>query len=74
MPFNTPVNWLFNDVRCYYWLFWLRNWRFSTSSCKGVIVSLSKNKDIQSRALMKMPTSFPSTEEFCLDILKQISL
>ena len=31
---------------------------------------LSKDKSIQSRALMKMPTSFPSMKEFCLDILK----
>ena len=25
-----------------YWQFWLKNWRFSTNSCKGFIVSVRK--------------------------------
>ena len=33
-----------------------------------------KQKQIQSGALMKMPTSFHSMEEVCLDVLKLISL
>ena len=35
-----------------------------------LIFILSKNKGFQSGALLKMPTSFPSMEEFCLDIQK----
>ena len=34
------------------------------------IFILSKNKGFQSGALQKMATSFPSMEEFCLDIQK----
>ena len=35
-----------------------------------LIFILSKNKGFQSGALLKMPISFPSMEEFCLDIQK----
>ena len=35
-----------------------------------LIFILSKNQGFQSGALLKMPTSFTSKEEFCLDIQK----
>ena len=40
----------------------------------SLISALSKNKGIQSGALLKMLFSFSSREEFCLDIQEQISL
>ena len=36
MPLKTTVNWLFNDIISH-WLFWLKNCRFSTNNCKGLL-------------------------------------
>ena len=36
MAFKTTVNWLFNDILVICWLFWLKNWHFSTESFKGL--------------------------------------
>ena len=40
MLFTTALNCLFNDMLFSLWLFWLKNWRFSTNSGKGFIVFL----------------------------------
>ena len=36
-----------------HWLFSLKNWRFSTISCKGFIVSLSKLSDAVKNEVVK---------------------
>ena len=47
MLFKTTVKyWLFNDIYMIlfsHWLFWLQNWRFSTSSCNLVARQYSGN-------------------------------